>query len=145
MSMTIDAWSEGALAQLEEGGIRSRARRAIVEQLGAQECAVTADELSDQLAGAGHDVGRATVYRVLEQLRRLRLVQRLDLGAGAAHYEPARDEHHHHLVCEHCGRITPFADPGLERAIIRVARHARYDVSMHDVVLYGACERCSDG
>ena len=89
-------------------------------------------------------MGRATVYRVLEGLRELHLVQRLDLGRDGSRYEPARGgaDHHHHFVCDACGDVVPFSDPGLERALSRFARQAAFDVAGHDVVLHGACERC---
>jgi Fur family transcriptional regulator, ferric uptake regulator len=140
-----DDWNERAIALLEEGGNRSTVRRAIVEKLGEQECAVTAAELADQLGRDGRKVGRATVYRALERLRELSLVQRLELGHGGTRYEPARDDHHHHhhLVCDRCGDVVPFADAALEKAIDRVAGKVAFQVAGHDVVLHGACERCA--
>jgi len=138
-----DHWDERAIALLEEGGNRSTVRRAIVEKLGEQACAVTAAELAKQLSTDGRDVGRATVYRVLERLRELSLVQRLDLGHGGTRYEPARGDHHHHLVCDRCGDVMPFADAGLERAIDRIAGEVSFAVAGHEVVLHGACERCA--
>lgn len=139
-----DDWSERAIAGLERGGNRSTVRRAVVEKLGQQSCAVTAADLADQLGAEGRSVGRATVYRVLEGLRDLRLVQRLDLGREGTRYEPARagDDHHHHFICDACGDVLPFSDPGLERAIDHLAKQASFDVSAHDVVLHGACGRC---
>ncbi len=138
-------WSERALVRLEEAGRPSPARRAVVELLGEQGCAVTATELDDALRARGRSVGRATVYRVLEQLREARLVQRLDVGQGSARYEPVRGvgDNHHHLVCDRCGDVVPFADPGLERAIDRVARAVDFQVAEHDVVLHGACGSCA--
>jgi Fur family ferric uptake transcriptional regulator len=140
-----ESWSERALGRLEETGRRSAARRAVIEQLGRQGCALTAAELDDALRASGRSVGRATVYRVLEQLREARLVQRLDVGQGSARYEPIRHgaDHHHHLVCERCGNVVPFADPALERAIDRVARVVDFEVADHDVVLRGACGACA--
>jgi Fur family ferric uptake transcriptional regulator len=143
MGSPDDDWSERALALLERGGLRSTVRRGIVEKLGEQACAVTAAELAQQLSADGRDVGRATVYRVLERLRELNLVQRLELGHGGTRYEPLRaHHHHHHLVCDRCGEVVPFADAGLERAINRIAAKVSFDVAGHDVLLHGACERC---
>jgi Fur family transcriptional regulator, ferric uptake regulator len=138
-----DDWSEQALAALEQGGKRSTVRRAVVEKLAEQSCAVTAADLASLLSADGRAVGRATVYRVLEGLRELRLVQCLDLGRDGTRYEPARaEDHHHHFVCDSCGGIVPFSDAGLERAIDRLARQTSFDVAGHDVVLHGACGRC---
>jgi Fur family ferric uptake transcriptional regulator len=140
-----DDWTTRALARLEaRAGRRSTARRAVVEHLGRQGCAVTAPEVEDALRAAGTAVGRATVYRVLEQLRDARLVQRLDVGHGGGRYEAVRHgpDHHHHLVCDSCGDVLPFADPALERAIAKVADAVDFHVADHDVVLHGSCGSC---
>jgi Fur family transcriptional regulator, ferric uptake regulator len=139
-------WVAYALATLQEAGFREGgARRAVVELLGEQDCALSALEIESKLQARDHAVGRASIYRALEQLEGLRLVQRLDMGTGTATYErtdPAGD-HHHHLVCERCGAVVPFEDDQLERAIARVSRSASFDVSDHDVTLHGRCERCA--
>jgi Fur family ferric uptake transcriptional regulator len=143
---SVQDWSTRAVGELESGGKRSGVRRAVVEQLGAQRCAVSAADLDAQLRAAGQPVGRATVYRVLERLLELGLVERLDLGRAGTRYEAARTgpEHHHHIVCDRCGDVVPFADPGLERAIDKVVRNLDFEVSGHDVVLHGDCGRCDD-
>jgi Fur family ferric uptake transcriptional regulator len=51
-------------------------------------------------------------------------------------------EHHHHLVCESCGRVEPFADGRLERALDRVGETVGFQVDAHDVLLRGACADC---
>jgi Fur family ferric uptake transcriptional regulator len=84
------------------------------------------------------------VYRAVEGLLDAGLVQRIDLGDGVARFERAdpTGEHHHHLVCDDCGRVEPFEDAGLEAALQRVAGGHGYDVAAHEVVLRGACEDC---
>jgi Fur family transcriptional regulator, ferric uptake regulator len=128
------------MQRLDEAGYRSgKARREVIDLLAMESCAVTALEIDRRL----DSVGRASVYRTLDQLERLHLVQRVEIGGDAAGYErvdPA--QHHHHLVCEECGRLAPFADRSLERAIEAVSRTAEFEVSAHDVVLRGRCPDC---
>ena len=133
-------WTGHALRALEEAGYRAGgARRRVVELLGRERCTLTALQIDARLDG----VGRATVYRTLEQLAELRLVQRLDIGGEAAAFERVDpDGHHHHLVCERCGRVAPFSDRKLERAIEAVSRSSEFEVSGHEVVLRGICPRC---
>lgn len=136
-------WSAHALAALERAGYRSSApRTAVVETMAKQGCGVTARELVDRLAGRG--IGQASIYRTLELLDGLRLVQRFDVGEGIARYEPAfpSGEHHHHVVCDRCGAVTQFEDDELERAIERVSRRLEFAVDAHDVVLRGECPAC---
>jgi Fur family ferric uptake transcriptional regulator len=135
------AWSEHAAARLTAAGHRrGGAREAVIELLDSQPCALTALVIEDALR-AGRRVGRASVYRVLDELETLGLVSRVDVGDGVARYEPHRG-HHHHLVCDGCGRLEPFQDDALELAIRRLAERVSFDVSDHDVTLHGCCERC---
>jgi Fur family ferric uptake transcriptional regulator len=139
-------WVEHALAGLSAAGYqKGAARRAVIECLSEQGCALTAQEIEAVLHAEGKAVGRASVYRTLEQLADLGLVHRLDLGTGVASYEPAAEggEHHHHLLCDRCGRLVPFEDADLERAIRNLGRRSEFEVSAHDVTLRGLCERCS--
>jgi Fur family ferric uptake transcriptional regulator len=133
------SWSRRAEAELDRAGYRSGgARRQVIELLAAEECALTALEMDRRLAA-----GRASIYRTLEQLEQLQLVQRVDVGGDAAGYERLDSSgHHHHLVCRECGLLAPFADPGLERAIATISRDADFEVESHDVVLRGRCPRC---
>ena len=138
-------WSTEALAALEARGRSGGARRAVVELLGRQDCCLGAQEIFDRLRGEGRRVGIATVYRVLEQLSERGLVQRIDVGVGTARYEAAlaTGEHHHHLVCDDCGKVEAFADDELEAVIHKVERRTGYSVAGHDVVLRGACSDCA--
>jgi Fur family ferric uptake transcriptional regulator len=92
-------------------------------------------------------VGRATVYRALDQLESLGLVQKVDLAGEAAGYERVdpQGHHHHHLVCERCGRVVAFEDEGLEQAIVALAERPDFKVSSHEVTLRGECSRCGAG
>jgi Fur family ferric uptake transcriptional regulator len=142
------SWIEFAEAELRRTGHRSSMpRAAVLELLGRQRCVLSANEIAHELRASGHAVGVATVYRTLDLLESLKLVQRLDVGAGGARYEPALPggEHHHHLVCDRCGRVTAFEDPPLERAIEKLAGRLDYRVGEHDVVLRGSCPDCVRG
>jgi Fur family ferric uptake transcriptional regulator len=134
-------WAQHAEEKLDQAGYRSgSARRQVIELLAAENCALTALEMDRRLAA-----GRASIYRTLEQLEQLRLVQRIDVGGEAAGYERLDPSvHHHHLVCRQCGLLAPFADPALERAIETISETAEFEVESHDVVLRGRCPRCQN-
>lgn len=147
MGTAVDnAWSEYALTRLGEAGYRrGGARTAVVEALARHGCAVTALELEEELRRRKVRVGRASVYRALEVLEELRLVQRFEAARGIASYERVdpSGHHHHHAICWRCGRMEPFEDRGLERAIGQVAEQVPFEIAEHDVVLRGLCERCA--
>jgi Fur family ferric uptake transcriptional regulator len=147
-TQTQTPWAEHALAALAAAGYRrGGARTAVVEALAGHDCAVTALDLEDEMRRGKPAVGRASVYRALEQLEQLGLVQRIEVCRGTAGYERVdpTGHHHHHAICRDCGRMVPFEDPRLERALEHVAGEMPgFDVAEHDVVLRGVCERCAD-
>jgi Fur family ferric uptake transcriptional regulator len=139
-------WSEQAQRTLSEAGHRAGgARKAVVELLAHQSCCLSAQEIADELRGKGTDVGLASVYRALDLLHEMGLVQRVEIGDGGSRYEPIAPggEHHHHAVCDTCGRVTAFEDERLEQALERLAGRLHHSMSGHDIVIHGACDRCS--
>jgi Fur family transcriptional regulator, ferric uptake regulator len=144
---TDTTWAEHALTALQQAGYRrGGGGAAAVEALARHECAVTALDLDEEMRRRKPAVGRASVYRALEQLEQLGLVQRLEVTRGTAGYERVEPdgEHHHHAICRHCGRMVPFEDSTLERAIAKLSAEISFEVTDHDVVLRGLCEHCSD-
>ncbi len=139
-------WAEQARTALSGAGYRrGGARAAVIEALSEQECAITALELEENLRRRDEGVGRASIYRALEQLEQLGLLQRLEVCRGTAGYERVdpTGHHHHHAICRDCGRMVPFEDSSLERALEHVAGEMSFDVTEHDVVLRGRCDRCA--
>jgi Fur family ferric uptake transcriptional regulator len=141
-----ETWAEHARRVLAENGHRSgQARKALVDLLDEQECARSVLEIEDRLRASGRPVARASIYRILDELERLRLVQKVQLGEDMARYEALRTGagHHHHLVCDSCGTVTPFSDDGLEDAIRKLSRRVPMRVSEHEIVLHGDCGTCT--
>lgn len=121
------------------------ARRVLLELLDSQSCALSALEIEDALRAGKRPVGRASIYRILDELERLRLVQKVEVGQAMARYEPIRTGvgHHHHLVCDSCGTVIPFSDPDLEQAIEQLSDRVPMRVAEHEIVLHGACSDCT--
>ena len=140
-------WIEHAQLELARAGHREGgARGEVLALLGRQDCCLSAQEIHDRLREGGRSVGLASVYRALDALAQLGLVHRLDVG-GTACFEPAdpSGEHHHHAICDRCGKMDAFSDAELERLIHGVGERLGYAVGTHDVVLRGACPECAAG
>ena len=119
---------------------------ALIPLLAAQDCLLSAQEIHDRLRSDGRGVGLASVYRALDVLAQLKLVHRIDVD-GVACFEPAdpSGEHHHHAICERCGKRDAFEDAELERLIDGLADRLGYDLGEHDIVLRGRCPACVAG
>lgn len=140
-------WAGHAAASIQAAGHRrSNARDEVVGVLARQDCVLSAREITDQLRSEGSDIGVATVYRALELLEELKLIQRIDVGQGTARFEAALPDgdHHHHLVCDNCEQLVPFEDKDLEQAIDKLAGRLDLKVTGHDIVLRGECTDCAD-
>jgi Fur family ferric uptake transcriptional regulator len=138
-------WSDHVHAVLGRAGLRrGGARERVIELLASERCALSAVEIEDALRAQGRPAGRASIYRVLDLLVEHGLVERVAVDRDQARFERVlpSGEHHHHLVCDQCGRLVAFDDPGLERAIHRVSERLGVRVDHHDVVLRGACGNC---
>lgn len=143
---TSAEWQQHVLTAFAGAGFRAGgARTAVVELLAGQDCCLSAQEVFDRLRAEGRRVGIASVYRVLDQLTQLQLVQKVDVGGGVTRFEAAHPggDHHHHLVCDDCGRVVAFEDERLERELDRVGKSLGARVAAHDIVLHGACADCT--
>jgi Fur family ferric uptake transcriptional regulator len=139
-------WSEYVHASLAAAGLkRGAARDRIVEILATQPCALSAIEIEDSLRRRGEPTARASIYRILDLLVEHGLAERVVVGSGQARFERLEydGDHHHHLVCDRCGQLVAFDDPGLEQAISRVSARLGVRVESHDVTLHGACAQCN--
>ena len=138
-------WSEHARHELAVAGHKTGgARDAVVALLSEQDCCLSAQDIYDRLRERDRAVGLASVYRALDVLTQLGLTRRVDVG-GTAAYEPAAPggEHHHHAICDRCGKMDAFEDEELEALIDGVAKRLGYEVGEHDIVLRGSCPECS--
>ena len=134
-------WGAHARRELSRTGHRAGgAREQVLALLERQPCCLSAQEIHDRLRAGERAVGLASVYRALDLLTQLKLVHRVDVD-GTACYEPAdpSGDHHHHAICERCGKRDAFEDPELERLIDGLADRLGYDLGEHDIVLRGRC------
>jgi Fur family ferric uptake transcriptional regulator len=147
MARTADQelWAEHAQRELARAGHRAGgARGEVLALLSRQRCVLSAQEIHDRLRKADRAVGLASVYRALDVLTALKLVHRIDVG-GTACFEPAdpSGDHHHHAICNRCGRMSAFEDQALEHVIHELGERLGYAVDAHDVVLRGVCPKCA--
>jgi len=135
--------SEFLLAQLQENGYRlTGARRAVVELIASAQRALSPLEVYD-LARAQHPgLGLVSVYRTLEKLEELHLIQRVHQPQGCQAFIAASRGHEHLLLCQRCGSVTFFEGDDLEPLIQSLARKTGYRIQDHWLQLFGLCRAC---
>ena len=99
-----------------------------------------------ELAAAARDrrlgISRATLFRALELLIELGVVERLDLPSGEHAYVPCAPAHHHHVVCSRCGRTAEVDDAGISVAVREIERQSGFRIDAHRLELFGLCRHC---
>jgi len=131
------------VAALEGAGYRlTGPRRALATQIAARRGHFTAEELLVEARGRRGGAGRATIFRSLEVLAELGIVERLDLPSGEHAFVGCDPEHHHHVVCSICGRSTEVGDHGLDSVAAAIGRDTGYRIDTHRLELFGLCTSC---
>jgi len=103
---------------------------------------VSAEDVYKLLLQNGEEVGLATVYRVLTQFEQAGLVVRHNFEGGHSVFELSSDKHHDHIVCVRCGRVEEFADDEIENLQKKVADKLGFELTDHNLNMYGLCPEC---
>ncbi len=117
-------------------------RRELAGLIASRRGHFTAEELLGESRRRRLGVTRATIFRSLDVLADLGVVERLDLPSGEHAFVACEPAHHHHVVCSSCGRSTGVADHGLERVAEAIGRETGYRVDTHRLELFGLCPSC---
>jgi Fur family ferric uptake transcriptional regulator len=125
----------------------TRARSAVLTVLAYVPDPLRAVQIHRALRKPG--INLSSVYRALHLFEALNIVRRVELGGGAARYELADGyrHHHHHLVCDVCGRIEDMATCPVEGADLtrRIQKRTGFAVRSHVFELFGLCRSCRRG
>jgi Fur family ferric uptake transcriptional regulator len=139
--------ADGLIEALREEGLRiTVARRAI--------CQVLADTHDDHLAApdvlrrargiAGQDINASTVYRTIEALEELGMVDHVHLGHGPGVIHFTDTTHHHHLVCRDCGAVIDIDWSELEPLVAAIGDRHGFEVGGAHFALEGRCKGCRE-
>ena len=135
---------------LKEKGLKvTRQRILVLEDIASRpEEHLTAEEIYDLVKVSYPEIGLATVYRTIQLLNELHLIDRISFDDGFVRYEMGnasdgeKEHHHHHLICMKCGRVISFRDDLLEELEKKITATAGFRVVDHEVKLYGYCAEC---
>lgn len=93
------------------------------------------------------EIGLATVYRTLELLSELHVVEKMNFGDGVARYDLRNDSahhHHHHLICIQCGTVDEIMEDWLVPLEEKLEKEYHFSVIDHRLDFQGICHRCRD-
>jgi Fur family ferric uptake transcriptional regulator len=137
--MTTELW----LTHLQENGYRlTAARRAVVEAVQSSTRALTPVEVFDMARKKYRALGLVSVYRTLEKLEELHIIQRVHQPQGCQAFIAASQSHEHLLLCQNCGQVMFFEGDDLEALIKSISKKTGYQISEHWLQLFGLCQAC---
>jgi Fur family ferric uptake transcriptional regulator len=137
--MATDIW----LDQLQENGYRlTEARRAVVDIVQKSTRALTPVEVFDMARKKYRALGLVSVYRTLEKLEQLHLIQRVHQPQGCQAFISASGGHEHLLLCQNCGQVTFFEGDDLDALIKSISKKTGYQINEHWLQLFGLCQAC---
>jgi Fur family transcriptional regulator, ferric uptake regulator len=127
------------------GGRATSARRAILQTLFEDSHEhPTAEQITSSVQRDQPDVAESTVYRFLDELEKLGVVNPVRLGHGPAVYHLAEHTHHHHLVCSRCGRMVEVSDEIFDSLRRSLRRDHSFEIEPRHFTLAGHCTSCTD-
>lgn len=126
----------------ESGGRITTARRALVTALVEAEGHVTADDLAERVQRHHPDVHGSTIYRTLDALEGLGIVDHVHLGHGRAVYH-LLDDPHQHLVCEVCGAVIEAPDELFASLAEHLLVEYRFTLRPNHFAVLGRCAACA--
>jgi Fur family ferric uptake transcriptional regulator len=112
-------------------------------RLGKSGTAFSAEDLLKRLHRSNPRIGRATVYRSIEKLVRMKVLDRIDFTDGTHYFRLCGSGgHHHHLACTNCHRVVDLTFCLDEDQIAAIGRQESFSIEDHAITLYGLCKDC---
>ena len=103
----------------------------------------TAEELWREVRKTSAAIGRATVFRSIEQLVEREVLERLDFADGSHRYTVCEgSRHHHHLACTQCHRVVEFEYCLPAATIAAIGEQNHFSIEGHALTIFGRCEKC---
>ena len=136
--------------KLKEKGLKVTNQRLLVLQVLAEnkDRHLTAEDIYELVKEDYPEIGLATIYRTLQLLLEMQLVDRINLDDGCVRYEIGETldgtgkHHHHHLICKTCGKVLPFKDDLLDELERHIEEETGFHVLDHELKFYGQCSEC---
>ena len=127
--------------KFSRAGLRVTHQRALIMEI-IRRGHLDADEIYRRARQKNPRLSLSTVYRTLQMLKKLNLVEELHFDEEHHHYEAKPSAEHHHLVCLGCGRIIEFHYPLSRYIRENVAEAKNFDITGTEIRISGYCPRC---
>lgn len=129
---------------LQESGYRNtEARSTIVDVIIETQRALEPLEIFETGRKKQAKLGLVTVYRTLDRLEELGLVQRVHQPGGCNMYLRAAQGHQHLLICTECGKAEFFQGDDITKFTSDISTRTGFNITDHWLQLFGICPECN--
>lgn len=143
MPATKDLFKATNRELLNTAGLRNTSQRdLIMEIIRRGQGHLDADEVYRRARKKQPRISLSTVYRTLQALKELQLVEELHFNDEHHHYEIKPSTEHHHLVCLGCGKVVEFQCPMSQKIKEDISRKEGFKVTSSEVRMKGYCPDC---
>lgn len=114
----------------------------VLDALHSVDTHISAEEIYAQVKAKYTYANISTVYRTLDLLKELGLVNEIALGDGRVRYHPSEKGNHHHLVCNRCGKIIDLPESALLKLSETLAQNYKFRADVKHLAVFGICADC---
>jgi Fur family ferric uptake transcriptional regulator len=128
---------------LKKKGYRLTPQRLmVIEALHEAEGHISAPDICQRVQARYPWVNKSTIYRTLELLKELDLVTQTELGGDKLYYHQAEKGHHHHLICQKCGKIVDIAEDVFASLETALRKKHGFVADLKHLAIHGHCAKC---
>jgi len=142
MKIICKRHSAESSSQLKKGGLKvTSARLKIMDIFKHSQKPLNIKQIAARLKGL--DIDLVTLYRNVESLKNLGFIKEVRLKDRQAHYELKTEKHHHHIICQNCGKISDIQNCNIDIADPQFLKaHGFSKITDHSLEFFGICKKC---
>jgi Fe2+ or Zn2+ uptake regulation protein len=132
------------ISYLKDKGHRlTNTRKSIIQIFSEAKRPLSVNTIEKRLKNQDVNVNKTTVYREIDFLSKNNLVKEIFISKKRCHYESADLKHHHHLICDKCGKIENITNCLMVNLEKKVYKKRGFKIDRHLLEFYGTCANCS--
>ena len=131
------------LEALQGRGFRLTAARArVINVICEDNGYLGAYDIYNTLKAKNIKVGLASIYRILDLLCELGLLQREEFGSSGEKFRTIQEQHTHQLICSRCGEAKEFSNCGIAKLTSNLENSSGFKINEHWLKFFGLCPGC---
>jgi Fur family ferric uptake transcriptional regulator len=139
----MDLTKKKLVELIKERGFKlTTQRKAVLDAIALSRERFTSDDIFEKIHSEHPEIGLVTIYRTLNILSEAGLICEVYTGKRRSYIMRRPSQHHHHLVCTHCGNVVDFEGCNLNKLEKQLQQDTGFDIESHLLEFSGCCRNC---